>query len=83
MNTIGCIARQFEFDVQAGMVGVTVPIPVPVSYHLLRRVEGVAVRRHTCLRTPGRALLHRTKVVTSRWPDPANSSVDLGFPQNR
>jgi len=79
----GGAARQFQFDVQAGMVGVNVPIPVPVAYYSFggwgdslfgdRHVYGPeAIDFYT-----------RGKVVTSRWPDPATSRIDLGFPQTR
>ena len=54
----GGAARRFESEVEVGMVGVNVPIPVPVAYYSLRRVEGVAVRRHARARHRRRALLH-------------------------
>ena len=54
----GGAARQFQFDVEVGMVGINVPIPVPVGLLLLRRLEGVAVRRHPHVRPGGHQLLH-------------------------
>ena len=54
----GGAARQFQFDVEAGMVGVNVPIPVPVALLLVRRLEGLAVRRHPHVRPGRRPLLH-------------------------
>ena len=54
----GGVARQFQFDVQAGMVGINVPIPVPVAYYSLRRLEGVPLRRPAHLRAGGDRLLH-------------------------
>ena len=80
----GGAARQFQFDVNVGMVGINVPIPVPVALLQLRRLEGVA-----CSATPhmygpeGINFYTRAKVVTSRWPDPGTSKVDLGFPRTR
>ena len=74
------MARQFQFDVQVGMVGINVPIPVPVAYYWLRRVEEHAVRRQPHVRPRGVGFYTHTKVVTARWPDPATSAVDLGFP---
>ena len=79
----GGVARQFQFDVNVGMVGVNVPIPVPVVVLLVRRLEGLALRRPAHVRTGRHELLHPQKVVTSRWPDPATSRVDLGFPRTR
>ena len=49
----GGVARQFQFEAQAGMVGINVPIPVPVALVLVRRVEGVALRRPAHLRPGG------------------------------
>ena len=54
----GGVARQFQFDAQAGMVGVNVPIPVPGRVLLVRRLEGEPVRRPAHLRAGGRRLLH-------------------------
>ena len=80
----GGVARQFQFDVKAGMVGINVPIPVPVAYYSFGGWKDVAVRRLAHLRPRGRSTSTRAaKVVTLRWPDPATSKVDLGFPQTR
>jgi hypothetical protein len=54
----GGAARQFQFEVEAGMVGVNVPIPVPVGYYSFGGVESVAVRRRAHVRPRGRAVLH-------------------------
>ena len=54
----GGAARQFQFDVEVGMVGINVPIPVPVALLLLRRLEGVAVRRPAHVRPGRHQLLH-------------------------
>ena len=79
----GGVARQFEFDVQVGMVGVNVPIPVPVSYYSFGGWKASLFGDQHMYGPDGINFFTRTKVVTSRWPDPRTSSVDLGFPQNR
>jgi malonate-semialdehyde dehydrogenase (acetylating)/methylmalonate-semialdehyde dehydrogenase len=79
----GGVARQFQFEVDAGMVGINVPIPVPVAYYSFGGWKGSLFGD---LHAYGPDAIHfytRGKVVTSRWPDPATSSVDLGFPQTR
>jgi len=79
----GGAARQFEFDVQVGMVGVNVPIPVPVSYYSFGGWKASLFGDQHMYGPDGINFYTRTKVVTRRWPDPRTSSVDLGFPQNR
>ena len=79
----GGAARQFQFDVQAGMVGVNVPIPVPVAYYSFGGWKGSLFGDTHMYGPDGVHFYTRTKVVTSRWPDPATSTVDLGFPQTR
>ena len=79
----GGAARQFEFDVQVGMVGINVPIPVPVSYYSFGGWKASLFGDTHMYGPDGVKFFTKTKVVTSRWPDPATSSVDLGFPENR
>jgi malonate-semialdehyde dehydrogenase (acetylating)/methylmalonate-semialdehyde dehydrogenase len=79
----GGVARQFQFDVQAGMVGVNVPIPVPIAYYSFGGWKASLFGDHHMYGPEGINFFTRAKVVTSRWPDPATSSVDLGFPQTR
>ena len=79
----GGVARQFQFDVQVGMVGVNVPIPVPVSYYSFGGWKASLFGDQHMYGPDGINFFTRTKVVTSRWPDPRTSSVDLGFPTNR
>jgi malonate-semialdehyde dehydrogenase (acetylating)/methylmalonate-semialdehyde dehydrogenase len=79
----GGVARQFEFDVQAGMVGVNVPIPVPVAYYSFGGWKQSLFGDRHIYGPEGIDFYTRGKVVTSRWPDPATSQVDLGFPQTR
>ena len=79
----GGAARQFQFEVQAGMVGINVPIPVPVAYYSFGGWKE-SLFGDTHIYGPESINFYtRGKVVTSRWPDPATSKVDLGFPQTR
>src|SRR5207248_2848405 len=79
----GGVARQFQFDVQAGMVGINVPIPVPVAYYSFGGWKSSLFGDRHIYGPEGIDFYTRSKVVTSRWPDPATSRVDLGFPQTR
>jgi malonate-semialdehyde dehydrogenase (acetylating)/methylmalonate-semialdehyde dehydrogenase len=79
----GGAARQFQFEVQVGMVGVNVPIPVPVSYYSFGGWKASLFGDTHMYGPEGINFYTRSKVVTSRWPDPRTSTVDLGFPQNR
>jgi len=79
----GGVAREFQFDVSVGMVGINVPIPVPVSYYSFGGWKNSLFGDHHMYGPEGINFFTRSKVVTSRWPDPRTSSVDLGFPQNR
>ncbi len=79
----GGAARQFQYDVQVGMVGINVPIPVPVSYYSFGGWRSSLFGDNHMYGPDGIQFYTRTKVVTARWPDPSTSSVDLGFPQNR
>src|SRR4051794_17175303 len=79
----GGVARQFQFDVQAGMVGINVPIPVPVAYYSFGGWKASLFGDTHVYGPEGVQFYTRGKVVTSRWPDPATSKVDLGFPQTR
>ncbi|GAA1594386.1 CoA-acylating methylmalonate-semialdehyde dehydrogenase [Leucobacter chromiireducens] len=78
----GGLARQFEFEVEAGMVGINVPIPVPVgSFSFGGWKDSLFGDAHIY----GPESVHfytRSKVVTTRWPNPDQSKVDLGFPSN-
>jgi malonate-semialdehyde dehydrogenase (acetylating)/methylmalonate-semialdehyde dehydrogenase len=79
----GGVARQFQFEVQAGMVGINVPIPVPVAYYSFGGWKSSLFGDRHIYGPEGIDFYTRSKVVTSRWPDPATSRVDLGFPQTR
>ncbi len=79
----GGAARQFQFEAQAGMVGINVPIPVPVAYYSFGGWKSSLFGDSHVYGPEGINFYTRGKVVTSRWPDPATSQVDLGFPQTR
>lgn len=77
----GGAARAFEFDVEAGMVGVNVPIPVPVGSFSFGGWKD-SLFGDTHMYGPDSIRFYtRGKVVTTRWPDPSTSEIDLGFPQ--
>jgi malonate-semialdehyde dehydrogenase (acetylating)/methylmalonate-semialdehyde dehydrogenase len=79
----GGAARRFQFDVEAGMVGINVPIPVPVAYYSFGGWKASLFGDNHMYGPEGVAFYTRGKVVTERWPDPATSTVDLGFPRTR
>ncbi|PNY79729.1 CoA-acylating methylmalonate-semialdehyde dehydrogenase [Deinococcus koreensis] len=79
----GGAARQFQFECQVGMVGINVPIPVPVAYYSFGGWKASLFGDTHMYGPEGIKFYTRSKVITSRWPDPAKSQIDLGFPQNR
>jgi malonate-semialdehyde dehydrogenase (acetylating) / methylmalonate-semialdehyde dehydrogenase len=79
----GGAARQFQFEVEAGMVGVNVPIPVPVAYYSFGGWKSSLFGDDHMYGPEGIQFYTRGKVVTARWPDPSTSSIDLGFPRTR
>jgi malonate-semialdehyde dehydrogenase (acetylating)/methylmalonate-semialdehyde dehydrogenase len=79
----GGAARRFQADVEVGMVGVNVPIPVPVAYYSFGGWKDSLFGDTHMYGPEGVNFYTRGKVVTARWPDPATSAVDLGFPQTR
>ncbi len=79
----GGAARQYQFDVNVGMVGINVPIPVPVAYYSFGGWKGSLFGDLHMYGPEGIQFYTRSKVVTSRWPDPGTSKVDLGFPRTR
>jgi malonate-semialdehyde dehydrogenase (acetylating)/methylmalonate-semialdehyde dehydrogenase len=78
----GGAARRFQLEVEAGMVGVNVPIPVPVGYHSFGGWKDSAFGDHRMYGSEAVHFYTRGKVITSRWPDPAEAVAgpDLGFP---
>jgi malonate-semialdehyde dehydrogenase (acetylating)/methylmalonate-semialdehyde dehydrogenase len=79
----GGAARRFEQEVEVGMVGVNVPIPVPVAAFSFGGWRSSLFGDSHMYGPEGVRFYTRNKVVTTRWPDPATSAVDLGFPRNR
>jgi malonate-semialdehyde dehydrogenase (acetylating) / methylmalonate-semialdehyde dehydrogenase len=79
----GGAARQYQFDVNVGMVGINVPIPVPVAYYSFGGWKASLFGDIHMYGPEGIQFYTRAKVVTARWPDPGTSSVDLGFPRTR
>jgi malonate-semialdehyde dehydrogenase (acetylating)/methylmalonate-semialdehyde dehydrogenase len=79
----GGAARQYQFDVNVGMVGINVPIPVPVAYYSFGGWKASLFGDLNMYGPEGIQFYTRSKVVTSRWPDPGTSKVDLGFPRTR
>ena len=79
----GGAARQFQLDADAGMVGINVPIPVPVGCHSFGGWKNSLFGDTHMYGPEGIHFFTKAKAITSRWPDPADSTVDLGFPRNR
>jgi len=79
----GGAARQFTFDCEAGMVGINVPIPVPVGYYSFGGWKDSLFGDSHMYGPEGVHFWTKGKVVTERWPDPSTSKVDLGFPRTR
>ena len=79
----GGAARRFVFDVEAGMVGVNVPIPVPMAYYSFGGWKASLFGDTHVHGTEGVHFYTRGKAVTSRWLDPSHGGVSLGFPVNK
>jgi malonate-semialdehyde dehydrogenase (acetylating)/methylmalonate-semialdehyde dehydrogenase len=79
----GGAARAFEQEVTAGMVGINVPIPVPMAYHSFGGWKDSLFGDLHVHGPDGVRFYTRGKVVTRRWPDPSHRGVDLGFPSER
>jgi len=78
----GGAARKFQHEVEVGMVGINVPIPVPMAYYSFGGWKASLFGSHHIYGREGVSFYTRTKAVTSRWPDPRHRGVNLGFPQN-
>jgi len=78
----GGAARRFVHDIQVGMVGVNVPIPVPVAYYSFGGWKHSLFGDSRAHGEEGFRFFTRQKVVTSRWLDPSHGGLNLGFPQN-
>jgi malonate-semialdehyde dehydrogenase (acetylating)/methylmalonate-semialdehyde dehydrogenase len=79
----GNAARLFARDVSVGMIGVNVPIPVPISAYSFGGWKSSLFGHSHIYGPEGFAFYTRAKVVTTRWPQPSDSQIDLGFPTTR
>ncbi|MBT5397788.1 MAG: CoA-acylating methylmalonate-semialdehyde dehydrogenase [Micrococcales bacterium] len=78
----GGAARRFQNEVQVGMIGINVPIPVPVAYFSFGGWKHSLFGDSRAHGEEGFRFFTQTKVVTSRWLDPSHGGLNLGFPQN-
>ena len=78
----GGAARRFQREVSVGMVGINVPIPVPVAYHSFGGWKASLFGDAKAYGPQAFSFFTREKAVTSRWLDPSHGGVNLGFPQN-
>ena len=78
----GGAARRFQLEIEAGMVGVNVPIPVPVGYHSFGGWKDSLFGDLHVYGNDGVAFYTQGKVITTRWPDPADAGINLGFPSH-
>jgi malonate-semialdehyde dehydrogenase (acetylating) / methylmalonate-semialdehyde dehydrogenase len=77
----GGAARKFQNEAEVGMIGINVPIPVPMAYHSFGGWKNSLFGDARMHGMEGVQFYTRLKVITSRWPDPAHRGVNLGFPQ--
>ncbi|OKX90312.1 methylmalonate-semialdehyde dehydrogenase (acylating) [Corynebacterium glutamicum] len=79
----GGAARRFQHEIEVGMIGINVPIPVPVAYHSFGGWKNSLFGDAKAYGTQGFDFFTREKTITSRWLDPAtHGGINLGFPQN-
>jgi malonate-semialdehyde dehydrogenase (acetylating)/methylmalonate-semialdehyde dehydrogenase len=79
----GGAARKFQHEVEVGMVGINVPIPVPMAYYSFGGWKASLFGDTHIYGRDGVHFYTRQKAITSRWPDPSHRGVDLGFPTNK
>jgi malonate-semialdehyde dehydrogenase (acetylating) / methylmalonate-semialdehyde dehydrogenase len=78
----GGAARRFQNEVEVGMIGINVPIPVPVAYYSFGGFKDSAFGDTKAYGEQGFHFFTREKAITSRWLDPSHGGINLGFPQN-
>lgn len=78
----GGAARKFQNEIQVGMIGINVPVPVPTAYYSFGGWKASLFGDTHAHGTEGLHFFTRGKVVTSRWLDPSHGGINLGFPQN-
>jgi malonate-semialdehyde dehydrogenase (acetylating)/methylmalonate-semialdehyde dehydrogenase len=79
----GGAARRFQNEVEVGMVGINVPIPVPMAYYSFGGWKASLFGDSHAHGTEGVHFFTRGKAITSRWLDPSHGGIELGFPQNK
>ena len=79
----GGAARRFQNEVQVGMIGINVPIPVPMAYYSFGGWKASLFGDSHAHGMEGVHFFTRTKAVTQRWLDPSHGGINLGFPQNK
>jgi malonate-semialdehyde dehydrogenase (acetylating) / methylmalonate-semialdehyde dehydrogenase len=79
----GGAARKFASEIKVGMVGINVPIPVPLAFYSFGGWKESIFGSHAIYGPEGVHFYTRQKVVISRWPDPVHRGVDLGFPTHQ
>jgi malonate-semialdehyde dehydrogenase (acetylating)/methylmalonate-semialdehyde dehydrogenase len=78
----GGAARRFQYEIEVGMIGINVPIPVPVAYHSFGGWKQSMFGDTKAHGVEGVHFFTRAKAITSRWLDPSHGGINLGFPQN-
>ena len=79
----GGAARRFQHEVEVGMIGINVPIPVPVAYHSFGGWKDSLFGSSKAYGVHGFEFFTQEKAITSRWSDPAtHGGINLGFPEN-
>lgn len=78
----GGAARRFQNEIQVGMIGINVPIPVPVAYYSFGGWKGSLFGDTKAHGVEGVHFFTQGKAITSRWLDPSHGGINLGFPQN-
>ena len=78
----GGAARRFQNEVEVGMIGINVPIPVPVAYYSFGGWKNSLFGDTKAHGVEGVHFFTRGKAITSRWLDPSHGGINLGFPQN-
>ncbi|WP_344741634.1 aldehyde dehydrogenase family protein, partial [Pseudonocardia halophobica] len=78
----GGAARRFQNEVEVGMIGINVPVPVPMAYYSFGGWKNSLFGDTHAHGVEGFHFFTRGKVVTTRWLDPSHGGINLGFPQN-
>jgi len=78
----GGAARRFQNEIEVGMIGINVPIPVPVAYYSFGGFKDSIFGSNKAYGIHGFDFYTREKAITSRWLDPSHGGINLGFPQN-